>query len=137
MFFFTGRRGTDVAAQVGPGQTIDFLFSTGHGQDSWVFLISGDNEQGFQYSRDRFSIAEDYIANAPLGTNKAQHVSERQSWKVLQQKKLNHFLTFIFTTLFFQHLFLQFYFYNLIFTINRWTTNGGTWARTRMDAGVP
>ena len=72
-----GRRGTDVAAQVGPGQTIDFLFSTGHGADVYVLLVAGGNE-AFLSARDKLAVAEEYIAQAPAGTNKAQHADYKR-----------------------------------------------------------
>jgi hypothetical protein len=65
------RRGTSVQAQLGPGQSIDFSWSTGHGQDAWILIVPGD-KMHFLEEGDKFAMANDYLKQAPKGSNRAQ-----------------------------------------------------------------
>ena len=71
------RKGTDVQAQLGPGQSMEFAWSTGHGQDAWVFVVPGD-KMHFLEEGDKFAIANDYLRLAPEGTNKAQQEAHKR-----------------------------------------------------------
>ena len=72
------RIGTDVQAQVGPGQSIEFQFSTGHGQSAWILVVPG-REMSYLESRNKFQMAQEYLDLAPEGSNKAQ-TEEHKRW---------------------------------------------------------
>ena len=64
------RRPSDIHYQVGPGQQFAVKFSAGH-SSRYSFLVMPGSETDWLQRPDIMEMAEDYIANAPDGTNKA------------------------------------------------------------------
>ena len=64
------RRPSDIHYQVGPDQQFAVKFSAGH-SSRYYFLVMPGSETDWLQHPDIMEMAEDYVANAPDGTNKA------------------------------------------------------------------